>query len=173
MPWVEDQYLSWFGKDNKASYATKGIPQFHSPWFVPSAYMEKKSLRSFSSQNTPIRTDNQSPHSSEQLSKTKVTGIPQVDKVQDDVNNLAAGQLGRGGLGEGAGNMMSKEGINRAERGGKDNKGRTAPGPLGNATDPFTENAKAGAGKLGEAGKQAGGYVGGVLGAGRGDKETK
>jgi hypothetical protein len=31
MPWIEDQYLKWFGKgDNKASYATKGryIP-FH------------------------------------------------------------------------------------------------------------------------------------------------
>jgi hypothetical protein len=25
MPWIEDQYLKWFGKDNKASYATKGI----------------------------------------------------------------------------------------------------------------------------------------------------
>lgn len=25
MPWLEDQYLKWFGKgDNKASYATKG-----------------------------------------------------------------------------------------------------------------------------------------------------
>ena len=24
MPWIEDQYLSWFGKDNKASYAAKG-----------------------------------------------------------------------------------------------------------------------------------------------------
>jgi hypothetical protein len=25
MPWIEDQYLRWFGKgDNKASYATKG-----------------------------------------------------------------------------------------------------------------------------------------------------
>ena len=23
MPWIEDQYLKWFGKDNKASYATK------------------------------------------------------------------------------------------------------------------------------------------------------
>lgn len=23
MPWVEDQYLKWFTKDNKASYATK------------------------------------------------------------------------------------------------------------------------------------------------------
>jgi len=27
MPWIEDQYLKWFGKgDNKASYATKGPP---------------------------------------------------------------------------------------------------------------------------------------------------
>lgn len=26
MPWIEDQYLYWFGKgDNKASYATKGV----------------------------------------------------------------------------------------------------------------------------------------------------
>lgn len=25
MPWIEDQYLRWFGRgDNKASYATKG-----------------------------------------------------------------------------------------------------------------------------------------------------
>lgn len=24
MPWIEDQYLKWFGTDNKASYATKG-----------------------------------------------------------------------------------------------------------------------------------------------------
>lgn len=25
MPWIEDKYLSWFGTDNKASYATKGM----------------------------------------------------------------------------------------------------------------------------------------------------
>jgi hypothetical protein len=24
MPWIEDQYLKWFTRDNKASYATKG-----------------------------------------------------------------------------------------------------------------------------------------------------
>lgn len=24
MPWIEDMYLRWFTKDNKASYATKG-----------------------------------------------------------------------------------------------------------------------------------------------------
>lgn len=25
MPWIEDKYLEWFGKDNKASYVTKGM----------------------------------------------------------------------------------------------------------------------------------------------------
>jgi hypothetical protein len=30
-PWLEDQYLRWFGKDNKASYATKGIAFWHTP----------------------------------------------------------------------------------------------------------------------------------------------
>ena len=25
MPWIEDKYLAWFGTDNKASYATKGL----------------------------------------------------------------------------------------------------------------------------------------------------
>ena len=29
MPWIEDKYLSLFGKDNKASYATKGM------WLTP------------------------------------------------------------------------------------------------------------------------------------------
>lgn len=31
MPWIEDQYLKWFGKgDNKASYTTKGrVPHHH------------------------------------------------------------------------------------------------------------------------------------------------
>jgi len=27
MPWIEDKYLSWFTKDNKASYATKRTSQ--------------------------------------------------------------------------------------------------------------------------------------------------
>merc|ERR1711939_110961 len=57
MPWIEDKYLAWFTKDNKASYATK-----------------------------------------DSLGKTKVTGVDQVDNLQDGVNNLAAGQVGKGGL---------------------------------------------------------------------------
>jgi hypothetical protein len=33
-PWLEDQYLKWFGKDNKASYATKGIYLHHSYFII-------------------------------------------------------------------------------------------------------------------------------------------
>ncbi|KAF2194961.1 hypothetical protein K469DRAFT_929 [Zopfia rhizophila CBS 207.26] len=78
MPWIEDQYLKWFTKDNKTSYATK-----------------------------------------QQLDKTKVTGVDQVDNLQDGINNLVGGQLGKGGLAQPAGDIASKEGVNRAERNGK------------------------------------------------------
>ncbi|OAQ88809.1 hypothetical protein VFPFJ_07274 [Purpureocillium lilacinum] len=82
MPWIEDHFLKWFTKDNKASYATKDT-----------------------------------------LDKSKVTGVEQVDKLQDGVNNLVAGQVGQGGLLQPIGDMASKEGVNRAERQGKDDKG--------------------------------------------------
>jgi len=54
------------------------------------------------------------------LDKTKVTGIEPVDKAQDGVNNLVTGQIGQGGALQGVGDAFSKEGVNRAERGGKD-----------------------------------------------------
>lgn len=28
-PWIEDNFLKYFTKDNKASYATKGTSNFH------------------------------------------------------------------------------------------------------------------------------------------------
>ncbi|KAF2834503.1 hypothetical protein M501DRAFT_964260, partial [Patellaria atrata CBS 101060] len=84
VPWIEDKYLSYFGKDNKASYATK-----------------------------------------QQLDKTKVTGISQVDTLQDSTNSLVSGQVGKGGLLQPAGDAVSKEGITRAERGGKDEEGKS------------------------------------------------
>jgi len=118
MPWVEDQYLKWFGKDNKASYAAKDT-----------------------------------------LDKTKVTGIDQVDKIQDDVNNLAAGQIGKGGLLQPLGDLVSKEGVNRIERGGKDDQGKTAPGPLGDYTDPITDKAKSAGSGLTSGAEGAGGYA--------------
>ncbi|PYH92424.1 hypothetical protein BO71DRAFT_451450 [Aspergillus ellipticus CBS 707.79] len=115
MPWLEDQYLKWFGNgDNKASYATKDT-----------------------------------------LSKAKVTGIKQVDQLQDDVHNLVGNQVGENGLLAPIGNMVSKEGINRAERGGKDEAGSYG-GALGGMTDPVVEGSQ-------RAGK---GLVGGIQSAG-------
>ncbi|KAI0143128.1 hypothetical protein GGR57DRAFT_495323 [Xylariaceae sp. FL1272] len=86
MPWIEDTFLKWFTKDNKASYAAK-----------------------------------------EQLNKTKVTGVKQVDNLQDGVNNLVTGQVGQGGILQPVGDMVSKEGINRTERQGKDDQGGYVP----------------------------------------------
>ncbi|KAK4957748.1 hypothetical protein LTR28_005694 [Elasticomyces elasticus] len=136
MPWIEDQYLKWFGRDNKASYATKDT-----------------------------------------LNKTKITGIEQVDNLQDGVNNLASGLVGKGGLLQPVGDVVSKEGINRAERGGKDDKG-TYGGPAAGFVDPLASNAKAGAegvagagkgvvGGEAEGAKGGGGYVSGLWGGGK------
>ncbi|KAF7871904.1 uncharacterized protein EAF02_009009 [Botrytis sinoallii] len=137
MPWIEDQYLRWFGKgDNKASYATKDA-----------------------------------------LSKTKVTGVSQIDQIQDDVHNLVGNQLGENGLLAPIGNLAGKEGINRMERNGKDEDGSYG-GPTSAISDPIINNAKgAGQGVLGGAqsagsglasgAKSAGGFVGGMFGGGQ------
>ncbi|KAI0891548.1 hypothetical protein F4806DRAFT_299808 [Annulohypoxylon nitens] len=63
----------------------------------------------------------------EQLDKAKITGIQQVDTIQDGVHNLAAGQVGQGGLLQPVGDLVSKEGINRTERQGKDEQGGYLP----------------------------------------------
>jgi len=47
-----------------------------------------------------------------------------VNKLQDGINSTIGGQLGQGGLGEGVGDTVSKEGVNRSERGGKDESGK-------------------------------------------------
>jgi len=132
VPWLEDQYLYYFGKDNKASYATK-----------------------------------------QQLEKSKVTGIKQVDNIQDGVNNLVADQVGKDGLLRPVGDIASKEGLNRAERQGKDERGDYGPGPLSSVANPVAENTKAGASavaggaqtgatKTVEGAKSAGGYLSGM-----------
>jgi hypothetical protein len=89
MPWIEDTFLKYFTKDNKASYATK-----------------------------------------DQLNKTKITGVEQVDTLQDGVHNTVAGQVGQGGLLQPVGDLLSKEGLNRAERRGKDENGGFLPSSL-------------------------------------------
>jgi len=129
-PWVEDQYLRWFTKDNKASYATKDT-----------------------------------------LDKSKVTGIDQIDTVQDGVNNLVAGQVGKGGLAQPVGDFASNEGINRAERKGKDDKGSYETSQIGKATEPLTSGAKNAGSTVMDGAKGAGGYMGSFLGKGEQSKK--
>lgn len=43
------------------------------------------------------------------------------------MNNLVSGQVGQGGLLQPVGDMLSREGVNRAERQGKDDKGGYLP----------------------------------------------
>lgn len=108
----------------------------------------------------------------EQLDKTKVTGVEPVDNLQDGVNGLVGGQVGKGGLAQPIGDAVSKEGINRAERGGKDEQGRSIEnqGPLGGYGQGAVDGVKgAGSGVAGGA-KSAGGYVSGLVGGG-GDKK--
>jgi len=61
--------------------------------------------------------------SPDNLDKTKVTGNKDVDAVQDSVNKGVSGQFAKGGALEGVGNLVSKEGVNRSERGGKNESG--------------------------------------------------
>ncbi|KAJ4374468.1 hypothetical protein N0V86_007336 [Didymella sp. IMI 355093] len=138
VPWMEDKYLQWFTKDNKASYATK-----------------------------------------QNLDKTKVTGVDQVDNLQDGVNGLVSGQVGQGGLLQPVGDSLSKEGINRAERGGKDENGKSleSQGPLGGYGQGAVDGVKGGAGAVGSgvsnAGKNAGGYLGGLWGGKKEGEQKK
>lgn len=91
------------------------------------------------------------------LDKSKVTGIEQVDTLQDSVNNAVGQQVGKGGILQPVGDMASSEGINRAERGGKDDQG--SYGPLGSAGSAVSS----GAGSAWSGAKSAGGAVGGEL----------
>jgi hypothetical protein len=85
------------------------------------------------------------------------------------VNGLVTGQVGQGGLAQPVGDMVSKEGINRAERGGKDEQGRPleGQGPLGGYGQSAVEGVKGGAGSVADGAKSAGGWVGGMVGGGK------
>ncbi|KAK7702593.1 hypothetical protein SLS64_009556 [Diaporthe eres] len=101
------------------------------------------------------------------LDKSKVTGVKQVDQLQDGVNNLVAGQFGQDGLLKPVGDAVSKEGVNRAERQGKDDSGSYAPGPAGSVVNPIAQGGQKVGGGLVDGGKAAGGYVGGLFGGGK------
>jgi len=101
------------------------------------------------------------------LDKSKVTGIDQVDTLQDGVNGVVGQQVGKGGLLQPVGDMASSEGINRAERGGKDEHGNVAPGG-GGGVGSYVSSA---GGSVWSGAKGAGGYVGGMFG-GKKEGET-
>ncbi|KAI5369521.1 hypothetical protein Slin15195_G003970 [Septoria linicola] len=106
------------------------------------------------------------------LGKTKVTGVDQVDNLQDGANNLVAGQVGQGGLLQPVGDAFSKEGVNRAERGGKDDKGSYGGGAASSVTDPVVNNAKAAGQSVSSGAQGAGSYVTGLFGAGKKEGEA-
>ncbi len=101
MPWLEDKYLAWFG-ENKASYTAKGIIN---PFVLPFAISSALDLTYKSHPTTG------------KLKETKITGDKNIDAIQDGVAEGVGGQLSSGGLLGGVGDTMSKEGVNRAERG--------------------------------------------------------
>ena len=104
----------------------------------------------------------------EQLDSTKVTGIDEVDKLQDSVNNVVAGQVGQNGLAQAAGDLASKEGANRAERQGKGEDGSYVPGgeSASNAASSVAQGGKNVAGGVASGVQGVGSTLGGALGGG-------
>lgn len=86
-----------------------------------------------------------------------------MDQLQDDVHNLVGNQLGENGLAAPIGNLASKEGVNRMERNGKDDKG-TYGGSAAGYTDSMIDKTKSGAQYMGnsisDGAKGAGSYMG-------------
>ena len=87
------------------------------------------------------------------------------------MNNLVAGQVGQGGLGQPIGDAFSKEGLNRAERQGKDDDGSYAPGPAGSVVNPVLQGGQQVGNQAVEGGKALGKGVGGLFGGGGSGKQ--
>ena len=156
VPWLEDLYLRYFTKDNKASYTTRGR-------FIDTRRKSKK-------KNTIqiFFFDVELTYILDTLDKTKVTGIEQVDTLQDGVHNLVSSQVGQGGLLQPIGDLASKEGANRAERQGKGEDGQYIPGgdAASKAASGVADGGKAVAGAAASGVKSAGGFLGSAVGMG-------
>lgn len=89
------------------------------------------------------------------------------------MNGLVGGQVGKGGIAQPLGDAVSKEGINRAERGGKDEQGKPieGQGPLGGYGQSAADGVKGGASSVAGGAKSAGGYIGGMFGGGKGEQK--
>ena len=115
------------------------------------------------------------PFPTEQLDKTKITGIGPVDQIQGDVNNLLGNQLGSKGLAAPITDATSKEGINRAERGGKGDDGGYVP-KMGGAEKPLDAlagGAQSAGGAVADGAKSAGGWLPGWGGSGKKEEPKK
>ena len=156
VPWLEDLYLRYFTKDNKASYTTRGTFYRHSK------KIKKQILSNY------FFFDVELTYILDTLDKTKVTGIEQVDTLQDGVHNLVSSQVGQGGLLQPIGDVASKEGANRAERQGKGEDGQYIPGgdAASKAASGVADGGKAVAGAAASGVKSAGGFLGGAVGMG-------
>lgn len=103
MPWIEDKVLGYWG-ENKTSYTAKGNPL---PFPIPPIPSTPPPFLPLT--NTP-------PPNLDKLG-THVTGDKNVNAVQDGVAEGVGGQFAKGGLLSPVGEGISKEGVNRAERG--------------------------------------------------------
>jgi len=92
----------------------------------------------------------------EQLKGNKISGDKNLNAVQDGVADGVGGQFASGGLLGGVGDAVSKEGINRTERGEPQEQGKT-----------WTDSAT-GAGQSVAGGASS--LTGGMLGGGGDDK---
>ncbi|KAF2114528.1 hypothetical protein BDV96DRAFT_613199 [Lophiotrema nucula] len=148
---------------NQKTYKQAAGEYYNSKYETWMPWIEDKYLSWFTKDNKTSYATKQ------QLDKSKITGIEQVDTLQDGVNNLVGGQVGKGGLAQPIGDMASKEGVNRAERGGKDEQGRSieSQGPLGGYGQGAVDGLKGGAGSAAGGAKSAGGYLGGWVGGGK------
>ena len=75
------------------------------------------------------------------LDKIKVTGISQIDNLQNGVNNLIEGQIGKEELLASFENAVSEKGVNCMKRGEKDEQG-TYGDAAALVTDPMAKRRK-------------------------------
>lgn len=105
MPWIEDKVLGYWG-ENKTSYTAKGT-SYPFPTSSPHSLPIDALLISYPTNPSPP---------TEKLN-TDLTGDKNVQAIQGGIAEGVGGQLSSGGLLGGVGDMTSKEGVNRAERG--------------------------------------------------------
>lgn len=112
MPWIEDKVLGYWG-ENKTSYTAKGRITFSSSLFSSSILTPSFPPLSL----LPLSSYPANPSSPTDKLNTDVTGDKNVQAIQGGIAEGVGGQFSSGGLLGGVGDMTSKEGVNRAERG--------------------------------------------------------